>query len=220
MMVAGDAVGNGLPLADRVYLQMKELILTGELPGGSLVSEGEIGDRFATSRTPVREAFLRLQADDLLVLHPKRGAVVVAAPATEVDDVLDVREALETSAVRRLVVRADRGALLAPARGAIEAQVPLAAAGDLAAFSLVDEQFHRAIVTAAGNPLATRFYTSLGDRQRRMMLGSLRRRLDHLEVLVGEHRELLAAIERADTAGFAAALRSHLDVTHRLLTRR
>jgi DNA-binding GntR family transcriptional regulator len=91
------------PAADRAYALTKELVLTGELPGGHLFSEGEIAERLGVSRTPVREAFLRLQAEDLLTLIPKRGAVVVPVPPGEAEDVLDAREAIETAAVRRLL---------------------------------------------------------------------------------------------------------------------
>src|SRR5262249_10586933 len=88
--------------ATRAYRATKDLILSGEIPPGSLLSEGEIADRLAVSRTPVREAFLRLETEDLLRLVPKRGAVVVPVPLTEAADVLDVRYALETASARRL----------------------------------------------------------------------------------------------------------------------
>src|ERR1700760_1846284 len=95
------------PAAQRAYTLTKDLILSGHLPAGSLVSEGDIAERLLLSRTPVREAFLRLETEDLLRLIPKRGAVVVAVSPTEAVDVLDVRLALEVAAVQRLVDRPD-----------------------------------------------------------------------------------------------------------------
>src|SRR6201987_5983692 len=86
----------------RAYRATKDLILSGEILPGALLSEGEIADRLALSRPPVREAFLLLETEDLLRLVPKRGAVVVPVPPTEAAEVLDVRYALETASARRL----------------------------------------------------------------------------------------------------------------------
>jgi len=66
-----------LSATERVYGHTKSRVLDGTFPGGSLITEGEISEAVGVSRTPVREAFLRLQAEGLLRLYPKRGALVV-----------------------------------------------------------------------------------------------------------------------------------------------
>jgi DNA-binding GntR family transcriptional regulator len=207
------------PAAVRAYLATKELVLTGELPAGHLLSEGDIAERLGMSRTPVREAFLRLQAEDLLRLIPKRGAVVAPVPPGEADDVLDAREALETAAVTRMVHGRGTGASLTEAAAGLRAilrrQREHAESGDLAAFAETDEAFHRAIVAAGGNALTTRFYATLADRQRRMSMHALRPNPDQLEVVLREHSALADAIADGDADRFAALLRSHLDGTHR-----
>ena len=76
---------------DRAYRHTKARILDGSLPGGDLITEGQVADTLAMSRTPVREAFLRLEAEGLLRLFPKRGALVVAVSPHEVEAVLDLR---------------------------------------------------------------------------------------------------------------------------------
>ena len=63
--------------ADRAYAFVKDRIITGAYAGGTLISEGEVSAAVRISRTPVREAFLRLAAEGLLRLYPKRGALVV-----------------------------------------------------------------------------------------------------------------------------------------------
>ncbi|NMH95766.1 FCD domain-containing protein [Pseudonocardia acidicola] len=204
------------PAADRAYAVTKELVLTGELPGGHLFSEGDIADRLGMSRTPVREAFLRLEAEELLRLIPKRGAIVVPVPPGEADDVLDAREALETAAVRRLLRQPE---LVAPAvaelRAVLEVQRGHAAAGDLRAVAEADEAFHRAVVAAGRNALTSRFYATLADRQRRMSMHALGPNPDQVAVVLREHAALADIIEAGDEAGFADALRAHLDGTHR-----
>ena len=207
-----------MPAAERAYLATKELILTGKLTGGSLVSEGDIADSLSLSRTPVREAFLRLQSEQLLRLIPKRGAVVLPVPATEAADVLDVRLSLESGAVARLVQLDDElDELLAPFADRLTTQRALANARDIAGFAEADEQFHRAIVSAAGNAIADGFYAGLADRQRRMSIGANQPRPARLTVLVTEHRRLLEEIYARDLSGFTVALRAHLDATHRAL---
>jgi DNA-binding GntR family transcriptional regulator len=204
------------PAADRAYELTKELVLTGELPGGHLFSEGEIAERLGISRTPVREAFLRLQAEELLRLIPKRGAVVVPVPPGEAEDVLDAREAIETAAVRRLLRRPDLvPAAVAEMRAALRVQQEHADAGDLPAFARADEEFHRTIVAAGQNAVTIRFYATLADRQRRMSMHALGPMPERLPIVLREHAELIDIVESGDEAAFAAALRAHLDGTHR-----
>ncbi|WP_326834272.1 GntR family transcriptional regulator [Amycolatopsis rhabdoformis] len=202
--------------ADRAYRLTKELVLTGELPGGHLFSEGEIAERLGVSRTPVREAFLRLQVEGFLNLIPKRGAVVVPVPPGEVEDVLDAREAVEGSAVRRLARRPDLiPEALEQLRGVLATQRGHAESGDLHAFAEADELFHRTIVAAGGNALLLDFYATLADRQRRMNVHALSPIPDVLPVVLREHEDLLGIIERGDGDAFGPALRAHLDQVHR-----
>jgi DNA-binding GntR family transcriptional regulator len=202
--------------ADRAYRLTKELVLTGELPGGHLFSEGEIAERLGVSRTPVREAFLRLQVEGFLNLIPKRGAVVVPVPPGEAEDVLDAREAVEGAAVRRLVRRPDLiPDALEQLREVLGTQRGHADSGDLHGFAEADELFHRTIVAAGGNALLLDFYATLADRQRRMNVHALRPIPDVLPVVLREHEDLLAIIERADGDAFGPALRAHLDQVHR-----
>ncbi|QRP43539.1 GntR family transcriptional regulator [Amycolatopsis sp. FDAARGOS 1241] len=202
--------------ADRAYRLTKELVLTGELPGGHLFSEGEIAERLGVSRTPVREAFLRLQVEGLLNLIPKRGAVVVPVPPGEAEDVLDAREAVEGAAVRRLVRRPDLiPDALEQLRAVLGTQRGHAEAGDLHGFAEADELFHRTIVAAGGNALLLDFYATLADRQRRMNVHALRPVPTLLPVVLREHEDLLTIIERADADAFGPALRAHLDQVHR-----
>ncbi|MCE3551857.1 GntR family transcriptional regulator [Pseudonocardia sp. RS11V-5] len=204
------------PAADRAYALTKELVLTGELPGGHLFSEGDIAARLGVSRTPVREAFLRLQAEDLLTLIPKRGAVVVPVPPGEAEDVLDAREAVETAAVRRLLRRPEQvPEAVAALRAALEVQRGHADRGDLHAFAEADEAFHRTLVAAGRNALTMRFYATLADRQRRMSVHALGPVPDQLPVVLRQHEELIGIVEARDEAAFAVALRAHLDGTHR-----
>ncbi|TCK26068.1 GntR family transcriptional regulator [Pseudonocardia endophytica] len=202
--------------AERAYALTKERVLSGELAAGRLLSEGEVAEQLGMSRTPVREAFLRLEAEELLSLIPKRGAVVVPVPPGEADDVLDAREAIETAAVRRLVrTPAAVPAAVAELRAALDEQREHALPDDMDAFARADEAFHRAIVAAGGNALTGRFYRTLADRQRRMTVRAIDGDPRFIAQVLDEHAELVTIVESGDVAAFETALRAHLDGTHR-----
>ncbi|MFI6867112.1 GntR family transcriptional regulator [Nocardia sp. NPDC050406] len=199
--------------AERAYHEVKERILSGALPGGELVSENEIAAQLGMSRTPVRESFLRLETEGWMRLYPKRGALVVPVPPHEAEHVTHARYVVETGAVRALAVT-DRTGVLAELTESLARQRELARAGDLDAFAVVDADFHRAYVLAAGNPLLAGFYDSLRERQRRMNSVALRQRGIDTDAIIAQHTRLAAFIESGDADGFATELADHLTRVH------
>src|SRR5690606_15004497 len=120
--------------AESVYREAKELILSGELPGGDLISEGEIATRLSCSRTRVREAVLRPEAGGGRRLYPKRGALVVPVGDGEAEHVVDARRLRETHAVRAVAsVPPARERLGRTLRASLDTQRELAERGDVGA---------------------------------------------------------------------------------------
>src|SRR3954454_9384074 len=137
----------GRTASQRAYDYVKARLLDGRFAGGTLLSENDIAHRLEVSRTPVRQAFVQLEAEGLLELYPRRGALVVPISPSEADDVLEARMLIEQHAARRA---AHAGPALAEAlRGHIADQEE--ALGHGAGFAWADRGFHRAIVEAAGN---------------------------------------------------------------------
>src|SRR5271166_622349 len=97
--------GSRLAAKDRALDYVKDQILTGAFPGGELISEGEVADALGMSRTPIREAFLRLEAEGLLRLYPQRGALVVPVSPQEVRAVIEARLVLEQFAASKVIRR-------------------------------------------------------------------------------------------------------------------
>lgn len=201
--------------ASNAYRQLKERILTGALAGGELISEGEIASDLGTSRTPVREAFLRLEAEGWMKLYPKRGALVVPTPPDEAEHVAHARYAVETAAVS-ILTSIDCSALGATLAASITRQCELVDAGELERLAVEDTDFHRSIVIAAGNPLLADFYDSLRERQRRMNNVALRRGPIDAERIIDQHVHLADLIDAGDADGFSTALVEHLAGVHRL----
>ena len=179
-----------------------------------MISEGEIAGQLALSRTPVREAFLRLEAEGWLRLYPKRGAVVVPIAAGEAEAVIDARLLLEIHAVESLATGEDRSRLRAVLESSIAQQSAALDDGDLDRYSEHDTAFHCAIVAAGGNALLTGFSVALRERQHRMVARSLWRDVERARGFVSGHRDLAGLIGAGDTRGFGDALRRHLSDAH------
>jgi DNA-binding GntR family transcriptional regulator len=197
--------------AARVYAHVKERLLDGSFPGGALLSENELSQQLGLSRTPVRQAFVQLEAEGLLELYPKRGALVVPVAASEIEDVFEARLLVEEHCARRAATGGG-AALAAELAVAIAAQERAIATGDggRAEFAKADRLFHRAIVDAAGNAILTRLYDALRDRQQRIAAVSLARNPGDAERFITEHRGIADALSRADEQAARELVSAHL----------
>ena len=203
--------------SERAYRWTKERISDGALPGGELVSEGDVADQLGISRTPVREAFLRLSAEGLLRLYPKRGAVVLAVTPDEVRDVIEARLLLETWAFGRVAADGASRPLLAELRRLIGVQRKAIARSTGREFQEADRDFHHAVVEAAGNAMLTRFHASLRDRQVRMGSKALQADANRAGQIVAEHAELVAALEKGIHVLVNETIERHINATMTLL---
>jgi DNA-binding GntR family transcriptional regulator len=206
---SGPLAGTG-PAAARVYAHVKERLLDGSFPGGALLSENELSQQLGLSRTPVRQAFVQLEAEGLLELYPKRGALVVPVAASEIEDVFEARLLVEEHCARRAATAgAALAAELAEAIADQERAIDAGPAG-MAEFARSDRRFHRAIVHAAGNAILTRLYDALRDRQQRIAAVSLARNPGDAQRFITEHRGIADAIAREDSTGACELVSAHL----------
>ena len=162
-----------LSAADRVFEHVREGILNRRYADNDLLSEGEIALETGVSRTPVREALLRLESQGMIRLLPKRGALVLPVTAQEWRDVLATRLLVEAHCTRS-VITSGRGPAVARALAVPLADLRDAAdAHDLARYVAADRNFHATIVSAENNMILIRLYASLRDRQLRMGAANL-----------------------------------------------
>jgi DNA-binding GntR family transcriptional regulator len=193
--------------ADRAYRHVKARLLDGSYPDGHLLSEGEVAADLDMSRTPVREAFLRLQAEGFLRLYPKRGALVVPVSAAEAQAVLEARLALESFAIDKL---AAAGSQALREIGAALAELPATNGGSAGARRHeADRDFHARLVAAAGNPIVADFYDTLRDRQLRITATAVTRPGDAAG-FTDQHGRIAAALADGDAEGAKRLLREHL----------
>jgi DNA-binding GntR family transcriptional regulator len=195
---------------DRAYDFTKGRVLDSTFAGGELITEGEVADALGMSRTPVREAFLRLEGEGLLRLYPKRGALVVPVSVGEVEAVMETRMLVERFALDKLLARGPAAAMAEELAITIAEQEARAASADTDGFVALDREFHTTFVTAAGNPIITRVYDSLRDRQQRMVITSLLRDERRIASILVEHRALTEAIREGERERAQSILAAHL----------
>jgi len=99
--LAAEAMGRHRTASDAIADALRRAILTGVLEGGKPLKQDELAAQFNTSHVPVREALRRLEAEDLVVVAPHRGAVVASFTPDEIEEAYDIRQALEILALRR-----------------------------------------------------------------------------------------------------------------------
>jgi DNA-binding GntR family transcriptional regulator len=194
--------------AQRVYDHVKTGILEATYSAGELLTEGLVSERLGVSRTPVREALLRLEAESLVRLYPKKGALVVPVTAKEADDVLEARVLVERYAAPRAFAQgADLAARLEPV---VVAMREHRHANDVVAFSRADRTFHETIVAAAGNEVLARLYRSLRERQLCISSEVIRVSSARMDQALDDHQRLVASLRDGDEAGFLDLTEEHL----------
>ncbi|MFD3518172.1 GntR family transcriptional regulator [Streptomyces sp. NPDC058657] len=196
------------PAAERVYDHIKRGVLDRSYEGGTLLTEGHLAEAVGVSRTPVREALLRLEVEGLIKLYPKKGALVLAVSAQEIADVVETRLLVEEFAVRKAVPASPH--LIARLEGLLAEQQRLALAGDLAEVAVTDRCFHAEIVRNAGNQILSRLYDQMRDRQLRMGVAVMEAHPDRIALNITEHAEMLDALRAGDADAAAACVRRHV----------
>src|SRR5579862_8767132 len=200
--------GSSGPASRQVYRALRDAIISAELAPGQRLSENELADRLAVSRTPVREALIRLRDERFVQIVPQLGTFVTRISEAAVADAQFIRESLECAAVRLAAARVDEGDIAA-LRGLVRRQAEVCEHGDHERFAVLDDEFHAALCELAGHSVAWEVAQRVKghlNRVRRLSLPQPR----YLEEMVSEHGQVLEALARHDPDGAEAALRHHL----------
>jgi DNA-binding GntR family transcriptional regulator len=183
------------PLAavrERVREQLRERIVTGVLRPGDRLVERDLAEDLGVSRIPVREAIRSLEADGFVVVQSPRRVVVRQLSRLDVEELFDVREALEVLASGLACQRVDPPALHRLKRSVTEA-ARARAAGNITQMAEANVRFHQEIVTLAGNRLLLSMLHQIEDRLRWLF-----RQNEDWDRLLHEHRRLYEAIASGD----------------------
>ena len=194
---------------DLVFAWLKRHVVSLPRTDGTFLTEAEVCRATGMSRTPVREAFLRLEADGFLRILPKKGAFVPPITELEVEAIMQARGLVEDFCLRRAV---HVGEFLAPELDLLLAKQEKQQKAPLE-FIELDREYHRAIVGTANNPILADFYESLRDRQTRMGLHAIATSEQRTGSVLVEHRAIAEGLRSGDAEQAAAAMTRHLTAT-------
>lgn len=195
-------------LTEEVYEALKEDILSRRLRRGTRLVESRLAGEFGVSKTPVREAISRLEREGLVDFTPHHGAVVSRLSAKQVEDLMELREALEGFGAEKAATRITAEQLEALDQLVVRGGEALKE-GDLERYKEVDLQFHRLIQDASGNERLSMAIAGLEDQIRMVMSTSVQLK-GRADSSVEEHRSIYAALERRDPEAAASAARQHI----------
>lgn len=196
----------GLPLRDRIHDRLRTAIISGELSPGTPVIEAELATRLGASRTPVREALRRLEAEGLLEPRGLRGSVVRALASDEVDCIFEIREALESLAARR-AARTISDADLRRLEQCVASM--RAAVDDANEMERQDTAFHDVILGAASGDRLKRMLTDLREELIAYRFLSLSDQ-DRRRATIPEHEAILTALRAHDENAAALRIATHI----------
>ncbi|MQA10996.1 MAG: FCD domain-containing protein [Pseudonocardiaceae bacterium] len=198
-----------VPLRERVYQAMQELIISGELAPGQHLVESELAETLGVSRQPVREALQLLNSDGWVDLRPGYGAFVHAPTPKEVDQLLAVRCVLEGESARLAATLADAEGI-AKLRELCDQGEAALAADDVDNMVAANAELHRYVTELSGNEVLLDFVTQVDRRVRWYYTPIARQRGTQSWQ---EHRKLIDAIENGETEKAAQIMREHTERT-------
>lgn len=196
-------------LKQRAYLELKDRILSGDLPPGTLLSERQLARSLKMSKTPVHAALERLEGDGLVTVAAQQGIVVRAISPQEIADHFEIREALETFVVSRLAGRltAEQASRLKRNLGDNRRVVRQ---GDIAGNIQLDSEFHLLLCEFHGNAEITRAMGQIRDKIRGVIHHISTRFPQRMKVSLSEHEAIASALLDGDGPAAVERMTAHL----------
>ena len=198
-----------LPLREVVFNTLRDAILKGELDPGEHLMEVQLANRLGVSRTPIREAIRQLETEGLVVMTPRKGAVVAEITQKDLTDVLEVRKALEELAVE-LACSKITAEEVEKLKECDDRFCKALDKNELTVIADMDELFHDVIYEATGNKRLIQLLNNLRQQMYRYRLEYIKDD-KQWDVLREEHKRLVKAIEEKDIATAKAVTGHHID---------
>ena len=199
---------------DGVYAELREKILPLELPPGATISEIETAAKYNVSRTPVRDAFKRLEREELLEIHPHVGTFISLIDLNTVSDVLYTREVLESAVLSDLSQMYDKShdlhirQLLQQQKELLDSDMDIKELSR--AFIKCDNEFHFALFEAAGKSNITNFLNSINSQYERFRTFINFSGREDIEKLYHSHIKIWECIVNKDLVGLEDCIKHHL----------
>jgi DNA-binding GntR family transcriptional regulator len=199
-------------LSEIAYDEIKEMILSGDLAQGERIVLERMSERLNLSITPIREALNKLAQDDLIKVTPRSSYEVISLDPEDINDILDLREMLETFALRT----AGENLSNFPVDSFRETLHKINLSGNYRKFIEADIKFHETIVASSKNKRIGKLYSYIRNPERILMIPSARIE-GRIDTAVKEHLAILKAIENKDLDLAVEHLGSHIQRVKTLL---
>ena len=213
--LSGNSIMPGAPLSEQIYKQLRLAIVTGRIEPTGLIQEPLIAKHFDVSRTPVREALLRLRADGLVTIRKQSGTFVAPIDPKRVEEGMLVREALEPRVVEIAATQLTERELTD-----LETETRLMATAvkehDSRSFIAADDRFHQVLIEAGGFPHIAEIIGRVNaqlDRVRHLSATNPVR----ARIAIREHRALVRSLRAGNGAESSDLLRQHLQGSWQLI---
>lgn len=198
-----------LPLRDVVFNTLRQAILTGELKPGERLMEIHLANRLGVSRTPIREAIRKLELEGLVIMIPRRGAEVAQITEKSMNDVLEVRRAMDALCVELACERISAEDL-EKLRLACDAFAEAVKTKDVKKIAQADVKLHDIIVQATGNQRLVQLVNNLSEQMYRYRFEYIKDCSQH-EKLIEEHRIIYESMVKKDKETASEAAKMHID---------
>ena len=186
-----------LPLRDVVFNTLRQAILKGELKPGERLMEIQLANKLGVSRTPVREAIRKLELEGLVLMIPRKGAEVAEITRQDMEDVLEVRTALEELAVKDACDHITDAQLSELKKASNEFKKALLEGKDLVTCADADMHFHDVILSATNNRRLIQMLNNLSEQMYRYRMEYLKDERTH-KTLIDEHDAIRRALKKHD----------------------
>lgn len=210
-------IGNPRILGEQAYITLKEAIISGQFPPGNWLAEDQLTQVMGISRTPLREAFKKLQSEGLIEIFPRRGAYIVGLTLDDIKDLFEAREILETEFFIRSARRIGTEEVDRFRRSFKKAEEEMAKAGkdrslvesSMKNYLKVDRSFHDKLVKASGNSYWLKLYLNIRDRMQIFgyKMGHMAEQMPHLS---RQHNAILDAVSEKQFSKAKKRLREHI----------
>ena len=198
-----------LPLRDVVFHTLREAILKGEIKPGERLMELQLASKLGVSRTPIREAIRMLELEGLAVTTPRKGAEVAKMTEKDMEDVLQIRKALDELAVG-LACENIGEHHLEKLFVALKNFEESTRSGDVKQIAQADVEFHDVIYQAADNPKLMNMLNNLREQIYRYRVEYLKNKSSYPR-LIEEHKEIYEGLKRGDKQAVVEIVSHHVE---------
>ncbi|MGH9842605.1 MAG: GntR family transcriptional regulator [Blastocatellia bacterium] len=195
-------------LVEQAYDELRKRILDNVYPPGHQALEAELALQLGISRTPVREALIRLEQEGLVEIIPRHGVRILPVSPAVMREIYEILTALESMAAELVASRRPSEEELQPLVQASKDMAKALRVDDLDAWAEADERFHRHLIELAGNKLLVQTVLNFWDRAHRARMVTLRLRRKPVNS-TKEHMDLVEMIRKGDAHGAVEVNRAH-----------